>query len=54
MERFKLIVSAIAGYLVEVAPIEEGGRPWTDGVTVFAPADALFEMIDAYLADASK
>jgi len=38
--RFKLIVSAIAGRLVEVAPVEPGERAWTDGVTVFANADA--------------
>ena len=38
--RFKLIVSAIAGRLVEVAPVEPGERPWTDGVTVFADVDA--------------
>src|SRR5262245_5650341 len=36
--RFKLIASAIADRLVEVAPVEPGGRPWTDGVTVFADA----------------
>jgi len=38
--RFKLIASAIAGRLVEVAPVEPGERPWTDGVTVFATVDA--------------
>lgn len=38
--RFKLIASAIAGRLVEVAPVEPGERPWTDGVTVFADVDA--------------
>ena len=38
--RFKLIASAIAGRVVEVAPVEPGERPWTDGVTVFADVDA--------------
>jgi hypothetical protein len=38
--RFKLIVSAIAGRLVEVAPVARGERPWTDGMTVFASAEA--------------
>ena len=38
--RFRLIASAIAGRPVEVAPVEPGERPWTDGVTVFADADA--------------
>ena len=38
--RFKLVASAIAGRTVEVAPIEPGGHPWTDGVTVFADLDA--------------
>jgi len=40
LERFKLIASAIAGRTVEVAPVAPGERPWTDGVTVFADADA--------------
>ena len=40
LARFKLVASAIAGRLVEVAPVEPGEQPWTDGMTVFADAKA--------------
>jgi hypothetical protein len=40
LERFTLIASAIAGRALEVAAAAPGERPWTDGVTVFANADA--------------
>jgi hypothetical protein len=40
LTRFKLVVSAIAGRTVEVAPVKPGERPWTDGVTVFADPNA--------------
>lgn len=40
LERFKLLASAIAGRVVEVAPAERGSRAWTDGTTIFVDADA--------------
>ena len=44
--RLKLLASAIAGRSVEVAAVEPGRRPWTDGATIFintddVPADQL-------------
>ncbi|HMG25838.1 MAG TPA: VWA domain-containing protein [Acidimicrobiia bacterium] len=38
--RYKLLASAIAGRLVDVAPVEPGKPAWTDGATVFVDADA--------------
>src|SRR5262249_45058983 len=38
--RFRLLASAIAGRAVDVEPGAPGDRAWTDGVTVFVPADA--------------
>ena len=40
LERFALIASAVAGRRVDVGPVEPGGRPWTDGMTIFADEDA--------------
>ena len=40
LERYKLLASAIAGRLVEVAPADPGSRAWTDGATIFVDADA--------------
>src|SRR5919109_1885525 len=40
VRRFELLASAIAGRPLEVAPVEPGEPPWTDGVTVFVHADA--------------
>jgi hypothetical protein len=40
-ERLKFLASAIAGRLLEVAPVRPPGAPaWTDGATVFIDADA--------------
>jgi nitric oxide reductase NorD protein len=38
-DRYKLLASAIAGRLVEVAPIESGTPAWTDGATIFVGVD---------------
>jgi nitric oxide reductase NorD protein len=38
-ERYKLLASAIAGRLVEVAPIASGMPAWTDAVTIFVAGD---------------
>ena len=38
--RYRLLASAIAGRLVDVAAVEEeGGAAWTDGATIFVDAD---------------
>jgi hypothetical protein len=37
--RYHLLASAIAGQLVEVAPIDAGSLAWTDGATIFVAAD---------------
>jgi nitric oxide reductase NorD protein len=39
-ERFQLLASAIAGSWVEVASVDPGGLPWTDGATVFIDSTA--------------
>ncbi len=38
--RFELLASAVAGRLVEVAPVVPGEPAWTDGATVFVDAEA--------------
>jgi nitric oxide reductase NorD protein len=40
--RWKLLASAIAGRLVDVAPVEVAGPAWTDGTTIFVD-DAIVE-----------
>jgi nitric oxide reductase NorD protein len=40
VRRFELLASAIAGRLLEVASVEPGVPPWTDGATVFVDAEA--------------
>jgi hypothetical protein len=39
LERYKLLASAIAGRLVEVAPGDEGAPAWTDGATIRVAPD---------------
>jgi len=42
--RYQLLASALAGRLVEVAPVEVGSPSWTDGMTIFVDPDA--EVVD--------
>ena len=39
VRRFELLASAIAGRSVTIEPIDQPGRAWTDGATIFVSAD---------------
>jgi len=52
--RFRLLASAIAGRLVEVAPADPGDGTWTDGATVFVePETAPQEQLRSIAVQAS-
>jgi nitric oxide reductase NorD protein len=40
LERYRLLASAIAGRLVDVAPGVPGEPAWTDGTTIYVDAGA--------------